>query len=386
MTAEATLGLYLHIPFCRSKCRYCDFYSLPRAETEMDRYVRALAAHLVRQAPLAAGYRVDTIYFGGGTPSYLGWRRLASLLETVLTHYQTAPNGEITLEANPDSLFDPQCVQALAAVGFNRISLGVQSADDGELRAIGRIHTFAQAAAAAKAIRAGGIRNLSLDLIYGLPDQSMSRWRSTVERALALEPEHLSCYGLKLEEGTPLWRQRNTLVLPDEEQQADMYLWTVDRLAKAGYEQYEISNFARPGFASRHNERYWALSPYLGFGPGAHSDFGGVRYAYARSLDGYCQAVEDGGEPPLSERSAISPRERSGEYVMLGLRTARGLDGREFEARYGRSFTPVERMLEKLVPTGHARRLSAGRWCLTPKGFLVSNQIIGLALEGLEES
>ena len=386
MTAgRAALGLYLHIPFCRSKCRYCDFYSLPRAEEEMDRYVRALTAHLIRQAPLAAGYGVDTIYFGGGTPSYLGWRRLASLLEAALDHYRVCRDSEITLEANPDSLEDPGQVRELASAGFNRVSLGVQSADDGELRAMGRVHTFAQARSAVRAVRAGGIGNLSLDLIYGLPDQTMGRWQRTVERVLDLEPEHLSCYGLKLEEGTPLWRQREELALPDGDRQADMVLWTVDRLAAAGYEQYEISNFARPGFASRHNKKYWDLSPYLGFGPGAHSDFGGVRYAWARSLEGYCRAMEDGGEPPLSEKTAISLRERAGEYVMLGLRTARGLDGRAFETRYGRSFAPVRQVLERLIPTGHVLPLPEDCWRLTPQGFLVSNQIIGLALEALEE-
>ena len=261
MTAErGSLGLYLHIPFCRSKCRYCDFYSLPRAEGEMDRYVRALTAQLIRQAPLTAGYGVDTIYFGGGTPSYLGWRRLTSLLETALDHSRVCPDSEITLEANPDSLEDPGQVRELVSAGFNRVSLGVQSADDGELRAMGRVHTFAQARSAVRAARTGGIENLSLDLIYGLPDQTMDRWRRTVERVLELEPEHLSCYGLKLEEGTPLWRQREELTLPDGDRQADMVLWTVDRLAAAGYEQYEISNFARPGFASRHNEKYWDLS------------------------------------------------------------------------------------------------------------------------------
>ena len=276
-------------------------------------------------------------------------------------------------------------MRELVSAGFNRVSLGVQSADDGELRAMGRVHTFAQARSAVRAARMGGIENLSLDLIYGLPDQTMDRWRRTVERVLELEPEHLSCYGLKLEEGTPLWRQLEELTLPDGDRQADMVLWTVDRLAAAGYEQYEISNFARPGFASRHNQKYWDLSPYLGFGPGAHSDFGGVRYAWARSLADYCRAIEDGGEPPLSEKAAISLRERAGEYVMLGLRTARGLDRRAFEDRYGLSFAPVERVLEGLVPTGHVLPLPEGRWRLTPQGFLVSNQIIGLALEALEE-
>lgn len=378
------MGLYLHIPFCKSKCRYCDFYSLPQAEERMDGYVRALEEHLLRMSERAAGYTVDTIYFGGGTPSYLGWRRLTLLLEAVLGRYRVAPGAEITLEANPDSLNDAADVRELAAAGFNRVSLGVQSADDGELRAIGRIHTFAQAAASVEAIRAGGIGNLSLDLMYGLPDQTMERWQGTMERTLALGPEHLSCYGLKLEEGTPLWRRRKSLTLPDEDLQADLYLWTVERLKRAGYGQYEISNFARTGRASRHNEKYWALEPYLGFGPGAHSDFGGVRYAYARSLEDYCRGVET-GEPPLRERMEITRRERAPEYVMLGLRTARGVCGGTFEERYGMSFAPVRAALEPLTTTGHVTE-EEDRWRLTPTGFLVSNQIIGRALEALETS
>ena len=375
------LGLYLHIPFCRSKCLYCDFYSLPSAEENMDRYVSALCRHLIETAPRAAGHGVDTVYFGGGTPSYLGVKRLVKLLRTIGKHYRLAKEAEITLEANPDSLQDWRAVRALRRAGVNRISLGVQSTDDDELKAIGRVHTFAQVQATVAAVRRGGVKNLSLDLIYGLPGQTMEKWQTTLEQAAALEPEHLSCYGLKVEEGTPLWRMRDTLDFPDDDLQADMYLWTVDFLAGRGYGQYEISNFARPGFASRHNLKYWTLQEYAGFGPGAHSDFGGVRYAFVRDLAAYCAGVESGGSI-LSESQRIDDRERDMEYLMLGLRTAEGISRRTFERRCRRSFDPIERVLEKLAAPGYARK-EGDRWRLTPAGFLVSNQIIGQVLDAL---
>ena len=376
------LGLYLHIPFCRSKCIYCDFYSLPSAEDRMDRYAAALCRHLMETAPQAAPYTVDTVYFGGGTPSYLGVKRLKKLLKTVEKHYALSPGAEVTLEANPDSLRDWRDVRALRRAGVNRISLGVQSTDDAELKTIGRVHTFAQVREAVDAVRRGGVKNLSLDLIYGLPDQTMERWQATLAQAADLGPEHLSCYGLKVEEGTPLWRMRESLVLPDDDLQADMYLWAVDFLARRGYEQYEISNFARPGFASRHNLKYWTLQEYAGFGPGAHSDFGGVRYAFVRDLAAYCAGVESGGSI-LSESERISDRERHREYLMLGLRTAAGISRRAFESRCRTSFDPIEGVLEKLAAPGYARK-EGDRWRLTPVGFLVSNQIIGQALEALE--
>ena len=376
------LGLYLHIPFCRSKCIYCDFYSLPSAEDRMDRYAAALCRHLKETAPQAAPYTVDTVYFGGGTPSYLGVKRLKKLLKAVEKDYSLSREAEVTMEANPDSLRDWRDVRALRRAGVNRISLGVQSTDDAELKTIGRVHTFAQVREAVDAVRRGGGKNLSLDLIYGLPDQTMERWQATLAQAADLGPEHLSCYGLKVEEGTPLWRMRESLVLPDDDLQADMYLWAVDFLARRGYEQYEISNFARPGFASRHNLKYWTLQEYAGFGPGAHSDFGGVRYAFVRDLAAYCAGVESGGSI-LSESERISDRERHREYLMLGLRTAAGISRRAFESRCRTSFDPIEGVLEKLAAPGYARK-EGDRWRLTPVGFLVSNQIIGQALEALE--
>ena len=377
------LGLYLHIPFCRSKCIYCDFYSLPSAEDQMDRYVSALCRHLKETAPQAAPYTVDTVYFGGGTPSYLGGKRLARLMRAIHKHYHVAKDAEVTLEANPDSLGDWRAVRALGRAGFNRLSLGVQSADDGELKALGRIHTFAQVKEAVAAARKGKIKNLSLDLIYGLPGQTLEGWKRTLEEAAALEPEHLSCYGLKVEEGTPLWRRREALTFPDDDLQADMYLWTVAYLAQWGYEQYEISNFAKPGFLSRHNMKYWTLGEYAGFGPGAHSDFGGVRYAFVRDLGAYCAGVESGG-PILSEREEIDGRERDREYLMLGLRTAAGISRRAFESRCRRSFDPVEKALAPLEGAGYALRQGDG-WRLTPEGCAVSHQLSGRALDALGE-
>ena len=375
------LGLYIHIPFCKSKCIYCDFYSLPRAEDRMDRYVSALCRQLAEIAQQTTAHTVDSVYLGGGTPSYLGEKRLRRILKTVKKHYHLSRDAEITLEANPDSAGDWRALRSLRRAGMNRLSLGVQSADDGLLRTLGRPHTFAQAEEAAAAARRARIRNLSLDLIYGLPGQDLAGWKDTLERAAALEPEHLSCYGLKVEEGTPLWDMQEKMDLPDDDAQADMYLWTVERLRALGYEQYEISNFARPGRASRHNMKYWTLCEYAGFGPGAHSDLGDVRYAYLRSLDTYCAGVE-AGVSVLESSEHIPSRERDIEYVMLGLRLTQGISRQEFENRYRLPFAPIQSVLERFRATGHAA-LVGGRWRLTPEGFLVSNQIIGQALEAL---
>ena len=375
------LGLYIHIPFCKSKCIYCDFYSLPRAEDRMDRYVSALCRQLAEIAQRTTAHTVDSVYLGGGTPSYLGEKRLRHILKTVKKHYRLSRDAEITLEANPDSAGDWRALRALRRAGVNRLSLGVQSADDGMLRTLGRPHTFAQAEEAAAAARRARIKSLSLDLIYGLPGQDLAGWQDTLERAAALEPDHLSCYGLKVEEGTPLWDMQEKMDLPDDDAQADMYLWTVERLRALGYEQYEISNFARPGRASRHNMKYWTLCEYAGFGPGAHSDLGDVRYAYLRSLDTYCAGVE-AGVSVLESSEHIPSRERDIEYVMLGLRLTQGISRQEFENRYRLPFAPIQSVLERFRATGHAA-LAGERWRLTPEGFLVSNQIIGQALEAL---
>lgn len=380
-TAEKTLGLYVHIPFCKQKCVYCDFYSLSGSEGRMDDYVSALCAHLTETAPFAAGHSVDTIYFGGGTPSYLGEKRLVQLLKTIQKTYHVARDAEITLEANPDSACDWKGLRTLRKAGFNRISLGMQSGCDAELREIGRIHTLDQLHAAVEAARKAKFDNLSLDLIYGLPHQTQQRWQANLAAAVELAPEHLSCYGLKVEEGTLLFARRERSGLPDDDAQAEMYLYTVEYLRRFGYGQYEISNFARPGRESRHNLKYWTLGEYAGFGPGAHSDFGDVRYAYERDLEGYIRGIRE-HTPLLSESERIPPMERDTEWVMLGLRTVRGLDPKEFEARFRRRFSIFHPFLENCEKAGYAV-CEDGRWHLTPSGFLVSNQIIGGMLDAL---
>ncbi len=361
-----SLGLYIHIPFCKAKCIYCDFYSLPRAEEKMDEYCAALLSQFAAWRENCAQHCVDTVYFGGGTPSYLGEERLSRLLAGIFENFILAPDTEITLEANPDSAQDVSALRALREAGFNRISLGMQSSDDAELKRMGRIHTHEETVRAVAAAREAGFDNLSLDLIYGLPEQTAERWMENLRAAVSLAPEHLSCYGLKVEDGTPLAAM--SLALPDDDAQAESYLAAVEYLEKEGYGQYEISNFCRSGLESRHNARYWALSEYLGFGCGAHSDFGGERFAVARDLESFLR-----GELRYSERTRIDEKERESERVMLALRTARGLDTSALGAQ-------VEALFTSLSHHGLCRK-EGKNWALTPRGFLVSNAIIGEVLE-----
>lgn len=378
------LGIYIHIPFCRSKCDYCDFYSLAGRDDRMDQYQKALLSHIKETAPLAQDFPVDTIYIGGGTPSYYGAKRLKELLGVIRKLYKAEKDAEVTVECNPDSV-DVKSLKILRKAGVNRLSMGMQSANACELERIHRIHTPQQVNEAATAARKAGFTNLSLDLIYGLPGQTMDSWKATVEHALSLIPQHLSCYGLKVEEGTPLAaRVAQGEVLPDDDQQADLYLWTVGRLERAGYPQYEISNFAKPGFASRHNLRYWLTQPYIGFGPGAHSDFGGRRYSFVRDLDAYIQGVLQGGDI-IDESEIIPKRERCGEYLMLRLRTVQGINEQEYRSTYFMDFAPLQARLEQFRAQGWAEQTD-GRWHFTPQGFLLSNQLIGDLLERQEQA
>jgi len=374
-----TLGLYIHIPFCRSKCDYCDFYSLAGREDRMDDYHRALLQQIGESAPLAKGYLVNSIYIGGGTPTWYGEKRLTELLRQLDKKFRLAKDAEITLEANPDSA-DEKSLKALRRAGVNRLSLGMQSACDEELKCVHRPHTFAQVEAAVEAARKAKLKNLGLDLIYGLPGQSMESWQASVEKALALEPEHLSCYGLTVEEGTPLYtRVQAGEQLPDDDEQAERYLWMIERLKQAGYEQYEVSNFARPGFQSRHNLKYWMGLEYMGFGAAAHSDFGGCRYSCVRDLEGYIRGVLE-GDKLLEQSERIPPRERGSEYLMLRLRTVHGVEEWEYRREYYMNFDPIGAKLSAYEQKGWAVK-NGRRWRLTPEGFLLSNRLIGELLE-----
>ena len=379
------LGIYIHVPFCRSKCQYCDFYSLTTKDDKlMDSYLDAMTRHIKEAGSLAPHHKVDTIYFGGGTPSFFGADGMATLLTAIRRSFDVASDAEITFEANPDSVSD-RLLRRLRAEGFNRVSLGVQSDDDEILQKIGRPHNFAQAVTAVERIRKAGYRNLSLDLMYGLPGQTLEGWERTLRRITALGPEHISCYGLKVEERTPLYQYKDLCNLPDDDAQADMYLAAVNALKAKGYRQYEISNFAKKGLVSKHNMKYWTGGEYLGFGPDASSDFGGKRFTMVRDLLAYIDGIKTGGRV-LSELHEIPARERAGEFLMTRLRTTDGIDPQEYEQKYLLPFQPLEDALQRCAQHRLAAKSSNGSWHLTPEGFLVSNSIISDLLLIQDES
>ena len=372
---KTPLGIYVHIPFCRSKCQYCDFYSVTSRDNKLlDSYMDAVCAHIREAGALAPNYLVDTIYFGGGTPSLFGADALAHILTTIRKSFDVSGSAEITFEANPDSVND-RLLRRLRSEGFNRVSLGIQCDKDEILKKLGRPHTYEQAVTAYQRIRKKGYKNVSVDLMYGLPGQSLQAWEKTLENVLRLQPEHISCYGLKVEEGTPLYDYQDCCNLADDDTQADMYLSAVEILKNHGYRQYEISNFCRKGQVSRHNLKYWNGGEYLGFGPDASSDFGGRRFSIVRSLKDYIEGIKTGGQV-LVDVQEVPPRDRAGEYLMMRLRTVAGLDPEEYEKNYLLPFAPLEQKLQECKSRGLAAQSYDGRWHLTPTGFLLSNDIL----------
>lgn len=377
---NSKLGVYFHIPFCKSKCAYCDFCSTTRwDENLLDEYLAALLRQLEDFFLPGGNYPVDTVYIGGGTPSVFGGKRLAALLKALSKRVQLDRYAEITVEVNPESV-DKPLLKALKKAGVNRISMGVQSADDAQLKRLGRIHSFADAVNAVELCKKYCTDNISLDLMFGLPGQDIESCLRSVDAICDLEPKHISCYALKLEEGTPMFAENPPRA--DDDAQADMYLALTKRLRERGYAQYEISNYAKPGFRSRHNSRYWDLSDYLGFGCAAHSFYGGKRFYYAEDISAYIRGMQ--GQNPIVEDAediACPASMRVGEYLMLALRTCDGIDEGEFQRRFHRDFAPIFAKLEPYVKSGHAT-WENGRFSLTPEGFLVSNVIIGDALDG----
>ncbi len=372
---KTPLGIYVHVPFCRSKCQYCDFYSITTKDTRIwDGYLDAVCDHIKEAGTLAPGYVVDTVYFGGGTPTFFGAEGMAQILATIRKSFDVSHSAEITFEANPDSVSD-RLLKRLRSEGFNRVSLGIQCDDDEILKKIGRPHNYEQAVHAVQRIRKAGFRNLSLDLMYGLPGQGLEDWENTLQNVLQLAPEHISCYGLKVEEGTPLYEYQQYCNLADDDTQADMYLSAIDILRANGYRQYEISNFCKKGNVSRHNLKYWTGGEYLGFGPNASSDFAGRRFTIIRDLRGYIEGIATGGQV-LQEVQEIASRERAGEYLMMRLRINSGIDPREYEKLFLLPFAPLETAMQKFREQGLAQKTYDGRWHLTPEGFLVSNTII----------
>ena len=372
------LALYLHIPYCLSRCHYCDFNTYVLDGPQSREYVRALAAEIRHQGAAldAEQRRVETIFFGGGTPSLLPAEDLCALLEVCRGAFRVAPEAEITLEANPETVM-PEAFVALRRGGFNRVSLGVQALHAGLLQVLGRPHTPARATEAFAAVRAAGFANVNLDVMFGLPGQSLRDWRRTLEGVVSLAPEHLSTYGLTIEEGTLFGRlhRQGALRLPPEGAHLTMYREALRYLPAAGYRRYEISSFARPGFECRHNLTYWRQGEYLGLGAGAHGYLGGVRSMNQRLPAAYISAVTRQGSAVVA-RENPSPVEQVEEALMLGLRLADGLHLAAIAARFGLPDPPIDpAVLARLTGMGLIEA-GDGLLRLTEAGLAVSDTVI----------
>ena len=305
------------------------------------------------------------------------------MLTTITRRFNVSKSAEVSLEANPDSITEKGCKRLIQS-GFNRISIGVQNNNDQILKILGRPHTFRQAVQAVDIARTAGFDNLSIDLMYGLPGQTPQQWADCLGSVIDLHPDHISAYGLTLNEGTPLYRYRDQAALPNDDAQASMYLYAVSTLEAYGYHQYEISNFAKTGRECQHNLKYWMGGEYMSFGPSAASDFAGTRYTFASNLPQYVKAVNT-GDAITTECEYVPIKERAGEYVMLRMRTIYGIEREEYERTFLMPFDP----LEQVMAFYRGRGLTAfkdGRWYLTPQGMLVSNQLIGQLIEAQTKS
>ncbi len=360
------LSIYIHLPFCVQKCNYCAFYSLPAVDGETkNEYLHALK----EQAKLFAGYEqraVSSVYFGGGTPSLFGAERLTDLLNFLRTQYMIDADAEITVEVNPATVSkEDLCI--LKNAGVNRLSIGMQSSNDKELAMLGRIHSFADVQACVLGARAAGFDNVSLDLLFGLPDQTLQGFEKSLRDAFALCPEHLSVYSLQVEDGTPFCRMRTELHLPNEEQEEAQYERLCELAREHGYEHYQISSFAKEGRYTRHNLHYWRRGEYLGFGAAAHSHWGGKRFANAPDLHAFLDDPTSFEAYKKAER--IDEAEMCEEDIFLGLRTSFGIPAHSVDAG------KVARM-EQLGLMG----TRDGNVFLTERGFRVSNAVIGQLL------
>ena len=374
------MELYIHIPYCRQKCLYCDFASYAGQESTMAAYVDALLTEARSMAHYAKDTPISTVFIGGGTPSLLPPALLQRLLKG-LKELFTIPDGiEFTSEANPGTL-TAQWLDAAVSCGLNRLSMGMQARQEGLLKALGRIHSHDDVISSVSVARAGGISNISLDLMFGLPGQTAEMWKETLDAALALTPQHLSCYGLIPEDGTPLKRELDAgrLLLPDEEDERIMYDMALDTLARNGFLQYEISNFALPGYECRHNIGYWTRVPYIGLGASAASFLntpgGGLRLTNPATIHGYISMAEANAWR-RRERISLLPADARFESLMLGLRMNRGVSEAEFEAAHG---TALEMLYGKTLRRFESEGLMLhqdGFWRLTRRGMDLQNAIL----------
>ena len=373
------LSLYIHIPFCVKKCEYCDFYSLCDLSLR-EKYVNALIAQIKDFRSEAKNKLVDTIYFGGGTPSLLSGDAMLRIMKTIRSVFRVAEEAEISMEANPGTL-NPEKLSAYREAGINRLSLGLQSADSEELKRLGRIHTREEFESSFLLARLEGFQNINVDVMYALPNQTEQTLSDTLDYVIALDPDHISFYGLKIEPETPFGRDETIEdSLPVEDTQADMYLNSVEKLENAGFLQYEISNFSKPGFECNHNLKNWKCRDYLGFGPAAHSLFDGKRFSYKKDIDAF---IAD----PLKRNKLYDEYEEltygdvAWQFVMLGFRLRLGIDVVEYEERFGDDFDA--RYLEKMAPFIDKQYIlkTKNGYRLSRRGLLISNYILSEILE-----
>ena len=369
-----TLGLYLHIPFCKSKCRYCDFCSFPHLDREtVEAYCAALAREIEACGEQMRDVLVDTVYFGGGTPTYLPAKRLAALLDTVAKHFRVAADAEITIECNPATA-DGEALSILRGAGFSRLSIGAQSLSDGELRLLGRIHSAKDFKDTFAAARRAGFDNISADVMFGIPAQTAASFAATLRALADLAPDHVSAYGLKIEEGTPFFAERDSLSLPSEDEERQMYMDAVDFLAERGYGRYEISNFAKKGKESRHNLRYWERRDYLGMGLAAYSCLGNERFSNTEELSLYLAGKR------VATRERVSAHDALCEAIMLGMRLERGVNFATLADTYGDAAWDYQNRLAKYADGGFVRKTKEG-YAFTSDGFYVSNTILSDILD-----
>lgn len=364
-------GLYIHIPFCRSKCPYCDFYSLRYNEDFSKRYCGALIDEIksggrTRDFTENTDFEFDTVYFGGGTPSIIGGDNISEILKAVKSCYKITADAEITAECNPSSVsFD--FFRKAAEAGVNRISLGMQSAVDRERKALGRIADKEKVKEAIKNSKDNGITNISLDIMLGVPNQTIKSLDETIDFCIESGVTHISAYMLTIEENTPFYKLQKKLPLPKEEETCEMYLHTIDKLKENGIFQYEISNFAKPSFESRHNLKYWNDKEYLGLGPSAHSFIGGRRFYFSSDTE----AFVNGGRAVFEDFGGDEK-----EYLMLRLRLTAGVDISKFKEKFGKDFPLKLKKKAILFKDKGLLNINDNNISLTPKGFLVSNIII----------
>jgi len=374
------IALYIHVPFCRHKCHYCSFISYDYREADIPLYLSALKKELIRRA---GGECIRSIFFGGGTPSLLSVNYIGELISTISSLFTVNETAEITIEANPGTI-NKAYLTAVRELGVNRLSLGVQSLNDCELALLGRIHTSSEARDAVQYARSSGFDNLSIDLIYGLPGQTLSDWQHTLDEAITMRPEHLSLYSLTLEEETPMWRAVKEGSLPelDPDVSADHYELAEDLLAAQGYSHYEISNWAMAGHECRHNLTYWRNLPYLGVGVAAHSWLDSHRLANTRSLDKYLSDFTGKSSPVPELDEEIDPELELAETVILGLRLCEGIDFSDIHRRFGIDILAHYRQqVEEMVDAGLLEQAD-GRIKLTCRGRLLGNEVFWRFLPG----